>query len=378
MDNLLLDERRSTWFLKFSECVLAGIAIGNILELTLEFLPEKWTNQLSETVQYIIFFGMMGVPALIAIIYSIYWHRKEKRSAINSLVRHAWLRAMIRYWLALEIATYGFAKILRTQFAHSYYRDDTPAGDLSGFNLTWNYFSYSYTMTVIIAMVQIIGACLLLFRKTTLLGVTILLPVMLNILLINVFYNIALGAFINSVLFSVALIYLLLLQWKPLKEIYLHSVSILPEIKIGIWKRLLQVLCIGGAFMIIYSYVLRDEHSPLEGKWKIVSLQKNGVAVKEGAWLTDSTAWSNAYFETYGRAVFCANPYVFDTKRVTWTHYKLDTAKKIITFDTKLSEKARDTAIATLLAYSAKAVEWQGRFGKDTMRVKMERVERRR
>lgn len=378
MDILLPDERRSTWFLKFSECILGGIAFGNILGMLTELLPEKWTNQLSESVQYIIYFGTMGVPALIAIIYSVYWHRKEKQRAIDSLVRHAWFRALIRYWLALEIATYGFAKILGTQFAHSYHRDDTPAAQLSGFSLTWNYFSYSYTMAVIIAMVQIIGACLLLFRKTTLLGVTILLPVMLNILLINIFYSIALGAFINSVLFSVALIYLLSLQWKPLKQIYLHSVSILPEIKIGIWKRLIQVLCIGGAFMFIYSYVLKDEHSPLEGKWKIVSLQKNGVPVKDGAWLTDSTAWSNVYFETYGSAVFCANPYVFDQTRVTWTRYKLDTAKKTLTFDTRVSEKKHDTTIAKLIAYSAKTVEWQGRFGKDTMQVKMERVEKRR
>jgi hypothetical protein len=46
---------------------------------------------------------------------------------------------------------YGFAKILKTQFAVSYLRNDTPAGQLNGFELTWNYFGHSYWLAVIIA-----------------------------------------------------------------------------------------------------------------------------------------------------------------------------------------------------------------------------------
>jgi hypothetical protein len=127
---------------------------------------------------------------------------------------------MLRYWLALEIATYGFAKILKTQFARSYIRENTPVVQLNGFELTWNYFAHSYPLAVIIGLLQIGGAILLLFRRTTLFGVVILLPIMLNIVLINLFYHIAAGAFMNSVLFTLGLLYLLLLRRSALRSAY--------------------------------------------------------------------------------------------------------------------------------------------------------------
>ncbi len=365
-------QTRTYWFSKFTECVLAILAAGSLVAMISEMLPEKWQSGTSQQVFYFIYKWTPVVALIVSLLYSIYWHRKEKKGTIRSGVRHAWLQALIRYWLALEIATYGFAKILGTQFGQSYHRNDTLVGDLNGFNLTWNYFAYSYPMTVIIAFVQIIGAALLLFRRTTLLGVTILLPVMLNIFLINIFYSIAEGALINSVMFSLGLIYLLSRYWAPLKKVYLNSISSLPAIKMRFWKIVLKVVCIAAAFGIIYSYTLQDEHSPLEGKWRVVSLRKNGIMVQAGAWQTDSAAWSNLYFEAYGRAVFCANPYVFENDRATWLKYKVDTLKKTITFDRKISDKLRDTAVAKILTWSAREVEWRAYFGADTFLVKMQ------
>ncbi len=366
---------RSSWFKKFIECLFVGIAVGNTLSMILELLPEKWINQLSQQVWYIIFIGSMAIPALAGIIYSIYWHRKEKKDAINSPIRHAWFRAILRYWLALEIATYGFAKILKTQFSHSYLRSDTPIGELNGFSLTWHYFSHSYIMTVIIALVQIIGSALLLTRRTTLLGATILLPVLLNIMLINIFYDIALGAFINSVIFSLGLIYLLSLEWAPLKMIYLHSVSQLPAIQFGFVKNVIRFLCIATAFGFIYFLVSQRPESPLVGKWKVVSLQKNGVAAKPDTWLTDSLAWSNVYFEENARMAFCANPYFFEDKRATYSHYDFDTLKKTLTFTTWISDKKTDTSVVKVLSYTPHELSWQGKFGKDSFLVKMQPVQ---
>ena len=58
---------------------------------------------------------------------------------------------------------------------------------LSGYELTWYYYGYSYTYAFILGSVQIAGATLLLFRKTTFLGATLILPVIANILLIDIF-----------------------------------------------------------------------------------------------------------------------------------------------------------------------------------------------
>lgn len=69
-----------------------------------------------------------------------------------------------------------------------------PIGSLDGYTLTWYYFGYSHTYKYILGLIQVTGASLLLFRKSTLLAATMMVPVMVNIVLINIFYSITAGA----------------------------------------------------------------------------------------------------------------------------------------------------------------------------------------
>ena len=177
------------------------------------------------------------------------------------------------WWLAFEIATYGFAKILKTQFGVSYLRDDRPVGQLNGFELTWNYFAHSYALAVIIACLQIGGSILLLFRRTTLLEVFVLLPVMINIVLINLFYHIAVGAFMNSILFTLGLLYSLFLRWSALINVFWTPTTDLPVLRLGFLKNLFRFLAIGLAFGILFFTVRRNPVSTLAGKWTVDRLE---------------------------------------------------------------------------------------------------------
>jgi len=69
-----------------------------------------------------------------------------------------------------------------------------PVGSLSGYQLTWYYYSYSHVYASILGLTQLGGGVLLLFRKTALLGAAVMTPVMANILMINLFFQIAFGA----------------------------------------------------------------------------------------------------------------------------------------------------------------------------------------
>jgi len=175
------------WFTKFVECFFAGVIAVNGVFMFLPLVGLRFVPAL--------LFGQIILGIVAGIGFSFPWHKLESRRRINSGKLHAWLRGILRYWLAFEIATYGFAKVFKTQFAVSFLRDDTPVGRLSGFELTWNYYGHSYALSIIIASMQIGGSILLLFRHTTLLGVVILLPVLINIFLIDFFYQIAFGRF---------------------------------------------------------------------------------------------------------------------------------------------------------------------------------------
>lgn len=105
-----------------------------------------------------------------------------------------WLRFLSAFLLLL----YGSVKVVSTQFHIPPGTGLRPVGSLSGYQLAWFYYSYSHTYGVILGLTELAGAALLLFRKTALLGAAVTLPVLANILMINIFYVIGLGALCTS------------------------------------------------------------------------------------------------------------------------------------------------------------------------------------
>lgn len=94
---------------------------------------------------------------------------------------------IIRYLLGLMMLPYGISKILRTQFVILPFQNwSEPLKDISGITLTWAFLGYSPWFTVMLGLLEVVPAILLLFRKTRLLGALILLPVSLNVFLINI------------------------------------------------------------------------------------------------------------------------------------------------------------------------------------------------
>jgi len=362
----------SSWFLKFVECLFAAIAIINVLAMSIEILPESILMKIGEKVFGYLLLGQVVLGLLFGLGYALYWHRKERRGRINSPVKHAWMRGILRYWLALEIATYGFAKILKTQFGASYHRADATVGSLSGFDLTWNYFAYSYTLAVIIGLLQVTGAILLLFRRTTLLGVAILLPVMVNITLINVFYQIAPGAFMNSVLFTLGLFFLLMLRRSALLKVFFRTSDDLPSLRLGLFKSLGRILAIGTAFSLIYYFVSSNPASTLAGKWKVDRMVRNRDTLKADAWFKDSTAWTTVYMEERGSVAFCANPYVYDNGRSVWARFKYDSSRHLL----QLIYENNDTVNAAVSHYNGRHMELGGIAGKDTIFMSLSRIDK--
>lgn len=109
----------------------------------------------------------------------------------------------LRFLSALLLFEYGSIKLVGTQFHLPPGTALRPVGSLSGYQLAWFYYGYSHTYEVIVGLTEMTGATLLLFRKSALIGAALILPVMTNILMINIFFVIGLGALcISSFIFS--------------------------------------------------------------------------------------------------------------------------------------------------------------------------------
>jgi hypothetical protein len=303
---------KTHWFTKFTALLLAGLGIANTLTMAIELVPEKWLEAAGDWFELVLPVVQLVLPLLLAILLATIWHRKPFGRAKDAN-RYGLLLGIVRYWLAFQICTYGFAKILGTQFHTPIYRLDLPMGSVSGFGLTWYYFGYSRALSLIIAGLQIVGSIMLMFRRTTLLGCLVLLPVMANILLINVFYDIAVGAFLNSVLFTIGLLFLLwwyrqtLRQWL-LIPLFGEYTAAKP------WRQwVLRVGVLVGSFFFIQSFLVSNKPDRvLQGKWMVNRYVRGGDTLGVDQWLHDSTAWKVLYFDgTRGGAAFCPNPYCY-------------------------------------------------------------------
>lgn len=224
--------------------------------------------------------------------YSLYWNHLEKGGHADSFIKHARLRAFIRLVLVYLLSYYGWSKLLEDQFETFAYHQDLLVRDLDGFLFTWLYFGYSPAFRFLLGFIQITGAILLLFRRTTLAGIFILLPVMINILLINLFYEISRGAFINSIVISVCLIYLLLLQFDKLKQFFSLPDTDLPKIKGTFLKYSLRVLILGLGFYSVFQYhipFIKEKNfgvtdKILIGKWDVEQQFLNEIRVQDCEW----------------------------------------------------------------------------------------------
>ena len=100
----------------------------------------------------------------------------------------------LRYICAVLLCFYGVSKLTGHQLVVPAWVAQKPIGSLDGYTLTWYYFGYSHAYKYILGAIQVMCAALLLFRKSALIAAVITVPMMVNILLINVFYSIAPGA----------------------------------------------------------------------------------------------------------------------------------------------------------------------------------------
>jgi hypothetical protein len=93
----------------------------------------------------------------------------------------------LRYTSAFLLLGYGSSKLAHLQFHLNQALAHRPVTSLTGYELTWYYYGYSRAYACMLGLTQVIGAILLLFRKTAILGAITMLPVIVNILLIDVF-----------------------------------------------------------------------------------------------------------------------------------------------------------------------------------------------
>ena len=186
------------------------------------------------------------------------------------------LRRVTRYVVALFLLLYGFAKINGSQFTILDSELDKPMSHVSGFWLTWYYFGYSPFYGNFLGVVEIAGALLLTFRRTTLLGACILAGVLGNVILIDLCYGVDSGATITAILLFAAVLCLIAPHRKELAGLFLAAEpgsEGSAGTQFAKWgARLAMVVLTCGFTYWVANYNNRSP-TPIEGDWEVVHVE---------------------------------------------------------------------------------------------------------
>jgi hypothetical protein len=140
--------------------------------------------------------------------------------------------------------------------------------------LFWYFFSHSYFLGCIIAALQIAGALLLLFQRTRLVGVFILLPMLANILLMDIFYQIGDSVVVHASIMMLGTLYFLFIEFDRLKEFFFRAKDQLPALKLSKYVKIaIRLSIIYIPLLLIAMHGPVDKHPQLTGKYEVKQLQ---------------------------------------------------------------------------------------------------------
>jgi hypothetical protein len=199
-------------------------------------------------------FSLVALVLLSSLIFPFIWQYRERKKPGDPDRTYAVLFTIIRYSLAFNIASFGWKKIFGLQFIVPAEIAEQPMNQQSGEILTWYYFGYSRMFGTLIAITQIVGSYFLLFRKTFLLSCLVLFTLMLNIALVNIFYQMNAGASTQGIILTLGLLFLLLTEYRKLVVVFIKSDSVLPTLFFsnGFVKNTARVSAIILSLLFVY------------------------------------------------------------------------------------------------------------------------------
>ncbi len=134
------------------------------------------------------------------------------------------LEIVLRIWAGFYVFIYGIGKIVQFNGAKSL---DITIKEASNSQIMWAFFGTTLSYPIMIGSLQILGAILLVFNKSKLIGAILLTPLFLNIIVLDLLYEIHRGALLNAILFQIVFLIIIIKERERIKlafnTLWVHS-----------------------------------------------------------------------------------------------------------------------------------------------------------
>jgi uncharacterized membrane protein YphA (DoxX/SURF4 family) len=223
---------------------------------------------------------------------------------------------LLRFFLALTLLSYGFAKVFATQFPQLWANLDTPPSELTPMRVAWQFFGYSRPYQQFLGWAEVVPALLLLSRRFATLGALLAIVVLANVFALNIFFDVCVK--LNSGLYLAAALLIFLQDTGRLWQFFISNQPITPRRVATDWfetrrgRRIYQGITLGLALLLLlgtgfaarqtYQYAQSQLPTPLTGVWQPLRTERWQSGQWRAVAATDSLFPARVYFQA-GQAV---------------------------------------------------------------------------
>ena len=162
------------------------------------------------------------------------------------------LEITCRLYVFFFLSIYGIGKVIGAQFYTAARIPEEiallPIAEVPDFELAWVFMGRSYGYMLFIGLAEIIGACQLLLNKTKIIGTLILIPIMINVIVFDIFFLDEYGALAGATLYLLMLLTIIAINKEKmntvLKELLNNPAAPIASSKEKIHKYLIVLVVI--------------------------------------------------------------------------------------------------------------------------------------
>ena len=181
---------------------------------------------------------------------------------------------VLRQCVFIILNIYALSKLLGGQF---YMKGKLPAevanttiGEASGFTLAWTFMGHSYYYILFVGLAQLTGAWFLLWNKTKLIGVFILIPIMINIIVFDIVFLDVYPALANAIIVFTMLLIILSYNKNNVIEVFKGLTNFPEKSKVSMKRRFLTIAITVVVIILIFAFDSLIEYWLGASKEKII------------------------------------------------------------------------------------------------------------
>lgn len=328
-------------------------------------------------------FTWLMVAALVTVLWT--WLGRKRTGHVRL---EAWLRSYVRFFLCIFMLSYGASKAIKSQFAFPGLDELLqPLGESSPMGMVWDFMGASTAYTMFTGLVEMLGGFLLAFRRTALLGALVSIGAMLNVLMLNLCYDVPVKLFSGHLMLIG--VFLALPHLRRLLDLFVlnRRVERFEERRLFESPRRNLAMAVASVVLVLAfagwslygSWQASVEwgdlrpHPPLYGIWTAEEVVVDGVS--RPPLVTDGARWRYLIFDYPDFASLRLMDPTAENGQQAY-RIKVDEAKGRITFT-----KWKDVKWRSVFTYRKPApdvLEIQGAMDGKTYRARLRRMDERR